>query len=387
MDFKLTSEQQMLQDSVRRYVEGIHGFKSRAARIASDEAKARNGWSAIANNGWLSAIMPAAHGGLDGTIVEAALIAHEVGRGLVLQPFVGCGVLPIWTLMACASAEQLDAWLPAMAEGDLKFAVAFNEPQARGIPSAIMLRAERTVDAYRLSGRKTQVLGGGDADKFIVSAQTGSGHADQTLFVVDAQQAGIRRSILPLHDGSHVAELTFDDVLAPSAMVLGRPGEGLAAIQWGLLHATAALCSEMIGAMERAIEITADYLRVRKQFGVTIAQFQVLQHRMADMASELELARSMLHALLAAIQGGSGSQQQWALSQAKAFIGRATKAVCGQAIQLHGGVGMTEEYVVGHYFKRAVVLDLLLGSGDRHDEMRANSLNAGSGFTIDINLH
>jgi alkylation response protein AidB-like acyl-CoA dehydrogenase len=149
--------------------------------------------------------------------------------------------------------------------------------------------------------------------------------------------------------------------------VLGVRGEGLAPLQHGLGHATTALCAELIGAMEKAIEITADYLKVRKQFGVPIGSFQALQHRMADMAAELELARSMLFALLASMQNDDAQGQQRALAQAKALIGRAARNVCGQAIQLHGGIGMTEEYAVGHYFKRAVVADLLFGSSDRHE--------------------
>jgi alkylation response protein AidB-like acyl-CoA dehydrogenase len=162
-------------------------------------------------------------------------------------------------------------------------------------------------------------------------------------------------------------ELVFDGVVVDATSVLGKPGAGLPALLAGLAYATVALCAEQVGAMEKAIEITAEYLKTRKQFGVPIGSFQALQHRMADMAAEMEVARSMLFAALASVENDDDATRQRTLSAAKALISRAAKTVCGQAIQLHGGIGMTEEYQVGHYFKRAIVADLLLGSSERHE--------------------
>jgi alkylation response protein AidB-like acyl-CoA dehydrogenase len=159
----------------------------------------------------------------------------------------------------------------------------------------------------------------------------------------------------------------FDGVQVDAHAVLGLPGAGLPALLAGLAHATVALCAEQVGVMEKAIEVTAEYLKTRQQFGVPIGTFQVLQHRIADMAAEMEVARSMLFAALASVENDAADTRQKTLSAAKALIGRAARAVCGQSIQLHGGIGMTEEYLVGHYFKRAVVADLLLGSSERHD--------------------
>ncbi|WP_350029794.1 acyl-CoA dehydrogenase [Caballeronia sp. INDeC2] len=235
------------------------------------------------------------------------------------------------------------------------------------------MRAERVGDNYRLYGRKTLVAGGAAADAFVVSAGT-QDDGGVTLFFVDAGAPGLTRVALPLHDGSWAAELTLDGVTLTAQAVLGEPGQGLPALQQALGHGTAALCAELVGGMERAIEITADYLKVRKQFGVPIGSFQALQHRLADMAAELEIARSMLYALLASIMNDEAGRRDYVVSQAKSLIGRAAKFVCGQSIQLHGGIGVTEEYQIGHYFKRAIVADALLGGSDRHDARCADYL-------------
>lgn len=184
---------------------------------------------------------------------------------------------------------------------------------------------------------------------------------------MSADNPALRRTPVPLHDGSWAAELHLEQVEVSEAAVVGRPGEGMAALRHGLAHATASLCAELVGGMERAIEICADYLKVRQQFGVPIGSFQSLQHRMADMAAQLELARSALFVLLDAIDNSGEGDLQLRVSQVKAQVSRAAKFVCGQAIQLHGGIGTTQECSIGHYYKRAVVADLLLGSADSHE--------------------
>jgi alkylation response protein AidB-like acyl-CoA dehydrogenase len=366
MNFNLNSEQQMLQDSVRRFIDKDYAFDARNAQLKKGAEGAFANWQTFADNGWIAAALPESLGGLGGSALDTALIAHELGRGLVAEPFVGCGVLAVQTLLASTSPAQLDRIVPSVADGSLKLALAFSEAQARGCPESIQLRAQRRDNGYALYGKKTLVLGGTHADWLIVSARVDD-VPGATLFLVAADSAGLTRRALPLHDGSWVAEVTFDGVTVGGDVLLGEPGEGLAALRHGLSHATAALCAELVGGMEKAIDITADYLKVRKQFGVPIGSFQALQHRLADMAAELEVARSMLYALLASL-ANDGADDQWlAVSQAKMIVGRAAKFVCGQAIQLHGGIGMTEEYSVGHYYKRAVVADILFGSSDRHE--------------------
>ncbi|MEJ8822598.1 acyl-CoA dehydrogenase family protein [Variovorax humicola] len=375
MDFKLDSEQQLLQDSVRRFIDKAYGFEARAAMLKARE-EGRH-WLTFADNGWLAAALPEAFGGLGGTLVDTAIIAHEFGRGLVIEPWLGCAVLAAQTLVAGGSAAQQEQLLPLLSDGSRRIALAYSEPQSRGMPGPVALQAQPVGGGHVLSGRKSLVLGARDADAFIVSARASNKSAtsdDITLLLVDADSAGLQRQALPLHDGSWAEELVFRDVHVGADAVLGMPGQGRAALQAGLAHATVALCAELVGVMEKAIEVTADYLKARQQFGVPIGSFQVLQHRMADMAGEMELARSMLFAALAAVENDDAGTQQKTLSAAKALVGRAARTVCGQAIQLHGGIGMTEEYLIGHYFKRAVVADLLLGSSERHEAACAAAL-------------
>ena len=373
MNFKLNAEQQLLQDSVRRFIDREYGFEARASLIKARSKSNAAHWQTIAENGWLAAALPESCGGLGGTVIETVLIAGELGRGLVLEPWLGCAVLASQTLLAAGTVSQRERWLPYVSDGSRKFALAYSEAQSRGLPESVELRAQTVSNGYALTGGKTLVPGGADAGSFIVSARTPDADGI-TLFLVDADAPGLTRHVLPLHDGSFAADLTFEHVQVTRDAVLGVPGHGLTALRHGLAHATAALCAELIGGMERAIELTADYLKVRKQFGVPIGSFQALQHRMADMAAEKEIARSMLYALIASIENDDEQARLRTVSQAKALIGRAARFVCAQAIQLHGGMGMTEECQVGHYYKRAVVAEVLFGNSDAHDALCAAQL-------------
>ena len=364
MDFKLDSEQQLLQDSVRRYIEKAYSFEQRRERMRKAAQGHAGHWQAFADNGWLAAALPEAYGGLGGSLIETAVVAQEFGRGLVTEPYLGCAVLAAQALVAGGTTDQLDHWLPSLANGTRRLALAYAEAPSRGMPLPVALRANPCAGGHLLSGRKTLVLGGAQADAFLVSAQMPQG---LTLFCVDADAGGLARTRLPLHDGSEAAELVFDQVKVDAHAVVGQPGAGLAALQTGLAHGMVAICAELVGAMEMVIEMTAGFLKTRQQFGVPIGNFQTLQHRLADMAAEMEMARSMLFAALAAMQSEDEESRQKTLSGAKSLVCRAAKWVCGQGIQLHGGIGMTDEYAVGHYFKRAIVADLLLGSSDRHD--------------------
>ncbi|QGZ58575.1 acyl-CoA dehydrogenase family protein [Paraburkholderia acidiphila] len=373
MNFTLNAEQQLLQDSVRRFVDKDYSFESRTALIKARSTCSAAHWQTFADNGWLAAALPESCGGLDGSLTETILIAGELGRGLVVEPFLGCAVLAAQTIVAAATQAQREQWLPALADGSRKFALAYSEAQSRGFPEPVEAIAAATPEGYALTGRKTLVLGGADADSFIVSARAQDADGI-TLVLVPADAPGLSRRTLPLHDGSFAAELTFDSVRVTRDAVVGVPGQGLMALQHALAHATAALGAELVGAMEKSLEITAEYLKMRKQFGVPIGSFQALQHRLADMAGEMELARSMLYALLASLENDDAPARARTVSQAKSVIGRAARFVCGQAIQLHGGIGMTEEYQVGHYYKRAVVADVLFGSSDQHDAACAAQL-------------
>lgn len=368
MQFDLDAEQQLLADSVGRFIENEYGFETRARRLAQGDAPGAAIWRIFADNGWLAAALPEAHGGLGGSILETVIIARHFGRGLVVEPFMGCAVLAAQTLAAAGSEAQLQMWLPRLADGTCRLALAWSDAAQPHVAT----RADSDGQGYRLTGRKMLVLGGSDADGYIVSAETGAAGAGGTsLFLVPASADGLTITRVPLHDGQVAAELVLDAV---AGELLGSAGQGEAALDEGFAHAIIAQASEQVGAMERAIEITADYLRNRQQFGTPLAGFQVLQHRMADMVTELELARSMLFAALISFQNDPPAVRTARLGAAKFFISHAALNVCGESIQLHGGIGMTDEYSVGHYFKRAVVGSVLVGANADHEARCAAAL-------------
>lgn len=378
MHFNLNSEQRLLQDSVRRFIDKDYGFEQRTGQLRRGRDGSTEHWHVFADNGWLAAALPEEHGGLGGSVLDTVLITQQFGRGLVIEPYLGCAVLAAQTLTAVATAAQKDRLLPGLADGSRCLALAYSESASRGDPAVVTLTATPNADGYLLQGSKTLVLGALGADGIIVSARIAdtTGKADEriTLFLVDAGAPGLSIRPLPLHDGSWAGELMFDHVQVGAEELLGEAGAGLPALQLGLAHGVAALSAELVGGMEKAIEITADYLKLRKQFGVAIGSFQALQHRMADMVAEMELARSMLYGLLDSIENDDLVARQHTVSQAKALIGRGARFVCGQAIQLHGGIGMTEEFAVGHFFKHAIVADLLFGNSDQHEAACAAGL-------------
>lgn len=371
MNFDLDIEQMRLRDDVRDFTERHYGFDDRKMLPDDKAAHERDNWRLFAVRGWLATALPREYGGGGGSSFETTLIAHEFGRALVLEPYLGCAVMAAQTIVAAGTPQQLARFIPELASGRCRVALAYSEAQSRGMPEPILLRAERAPDGFILHGRKTLVLGGVGADRFVVSAVAGE---QPVLLMIDAASPGLTITALELHDGRQAAQLAFDGVFAPGEALLGEPEKALAALRHGLAHGTAALCAELVGMMERAIEITADYLHGRVQFGAPIGRFQALQHRLADMAAEMELSRSMLFALVAALDDGEREAIQRAVSQTKSLVGRAAKSVCGQAIQMHGGIGMTEACPIGHYFKRAVVADSLLGSSNSHDGVRADAL-------------
>jgi alkylation response protein AidB-like acyl-CoA dehydrogenase len=366
----LNDEQELLRDSVARFIAQHYDFERRTKLVKAGAVDAN--WRTFAENGWLAAAIPEEHGGLGGSAIESVIIGEQFGRGLVIEPYLGCAVLAAQTLLATGAQAQCSEWLPSLCDGSRRLALAYSEPASRGIPQFVTARAERTDTGYELHGRKTLVLGAMGADAYIVSARIRAAGEGISLFLVPADAAKLSVTAVPLHDGSVAAELEFQGVQV--AGVLGEAGRGLPAVRHGLAHAVLVLCAEVIGAMERTIEITADYLRSRKQFNTPLATFQALQHRMADMAAEMELARSMLFAALASFENDDATARLETLAAAKAFICGAARNVCGQGIQMHGGIGMTEEYLVGHYFKRAVVADVLLGSSALHEAACAKSL-------------
>jgi pimeloyl-CoA dehydrogenase small subunit len=367
MDFALSEEQQLLKDSVERFVREEYEFEKRRKLAKSEEGFSRAHWKRMAELGWLGAGLPEEFGGIGGGAVERMIVMEQIGRGLVLEPYLATAVLGAGLLLEAGSPEQKRALLPKLAAGELLLAFGHAERQARFDLHDVTTRAEKAGPGWRLSGEKSVVLHAAAADKLIVSARTSGERRARDgigLFVVDRAAKGLTRRDYPTVDGLRASEVAFDGVEAEAA--LGEPGKGLPVVERVVEQAVAALCAEAVGAMQVLHDDTNEHLKTRVQFGRPIGQFQVLQHRMVDMFMEVEQARSMMLLATLKLAEPDARERARASSAAKVQIGRSGRLVGQQAIQLHGGMGMTEELRVGHYFKRLTMIDLSFGDVDWH---------------------
>lgn len=365
MDFKLSEEQQMLQDTTARLVRDEYPFDKRAGFSASGIGYSADFWAKLGELGLTSVSLPEAHGGFGGG-VESLLVLTELGRGLCLEPYLQSVVHAGGLIAQLGSEAQKAHWLPRIASAEVQLAVALEEPQSHYQLHDVQTRAEQAGDGWKLSGRKAVVIGGQSATAILVSARVSGNARDDAgigLFLVDPQQTGVSRRVYPTVDGQRACELFLDGAVGEP---LGAPGEALPALRYQQGRAIAAQCAEALGSLQEACDLTLDYLKTRKQFGVPIGKFQVLQHRMVDMRSELEQATSM--AILAACVADQpdSAERSRILAAAKFIVTRAARFVAEQAIQLHGGIGMTWEYVLAHHAKRLVMLSHQLGDDDHH---------------------
>jgi pimeloyl-CoA dehydrogenase small subunit len=369
MDFDFTEEQRLLDETVRRLVKDEYDIPKRKGYIALPDGFSRPLWQRYAELGLLGLPFAEAEGGFGGSAVETMIVMESFGRGLAVEPYLASVVLGGGLVALAGSAAQKKAILPALAGGELLLAFAHGERQSRYTLSDVETTAKADGSGYRLSGEKGVVLHGDSADRLVVSARTGGASRERSgisLFLVDATAKGVSRRAYPTVDGLRAAEVTLDHVRIEGDALLGAKGDAYPVIEHAVDRAIAALAAEAVGIMETLNATTLDYLKTRKQFGVPIGSFQALQHRMADMVVELEQARSM--ATLAALSAdlGDARERRRVISAAKVQIGRSGRFVGQQSIQLHGGIGMTEEYTVGHYFKRLTVIDQTFGDADHH---------------------
>lgn len=376
MNFDLSEEQVLLGETVRRLVDTEYGLAKRKVYAATPEGFSRAMWRRYAELGLLGLPFAEAYGGSGGSAVDLMIVIEALGRGLVLEPYVETVVLAGSLLALAASDSQKREMLPEIAAGRLMLALAHGEERSRYRLEHVETRAQRAGDGYRLDGRKGVVLAGESADMFIISARNAGEPRDAdgiSLFLVDRSAPGLSLRGYPTMDGRRGAELALDAVEIRRDALLGPLGRALPAIEHAVDCTLAALVAEAVGIMDTLNRMTLDYAKTRKQFGVPIGSFQVLQHRLVDMAIEQEQAKSM--ALLAALSVDSGKMEERrrAVSAAKAVIGRAGRFIGEQAIQLHGGIGMTEEYAVGHYFKRLAAIDRSFGDLDHHLERFARA--------------
>jgi alkylation response protein AidB-like acyl-CoA dehydrogenase len=369
MNFILSEEQQMLADTVARFVETEYDFESRRKRTAASSQRAPGYsealWSQLADMGLFGLNVPEVHGGIGSGPVETMIVMEGLGRGLVIEPFLATGVIAARLLAAHGTAAQQDRFLGPIAAGRLRFAVAALEPTSRYDLGSVESSLRPRGDGWVLDGRKSVVMHGDSADWLIVTARSDQGLC---LLLVDARAHGITAQGSPTLDGQRSAELQFEQVRVDAEALIGRAGEGLTLIEWAVDQGLAALAAEAVGAMDRLTELTCEHLATRKQFGVPIGSFQALQHRAADMRIAVEQARALALMAAARLDSPDAAERRRAASAAKAMAGRSGRFVGQQATQLHGGMGMTDEMACGHYFKRLTAIDMSWGNADHHVE-------------------
>lgn len=353
MDFDFTEEQQSLRDAVARWVEKGFGFERRHG-IAKAGGHTREVYRELAELGLTGLAVPESQGGMGFGPVEAMVVCEELGRGLVNAPYAA-GALVAPLLLGSAPQAVQSAWLPKVADGSALVVLAHQERGARYRLGHVETRAERVgSEGWTLTGAKSLVPAGDEADAFLVPARSASGIA---LFLVEAKAAGVTVGGHPTQDGARAAELTLAG--APATLLFE---DALGRLEQAADVAVAALCAEAVGLMDRLVAITVEYMNTRKQFGVPIASFQALRHRIADVKMQLELGRSMSYFATLKL-GEPADARRRAVSQARVQLGQAMRFVGQQCIQLHGGIGVTDEYVASHYFKRLTVLEIA-GFGD-----------------------
>lgn len=371
MDFNFTEEQQLLADTVQRFVREQYSFETRHGILDSASGWSREVWQELAGLGLTALNVPEEHGGLGAGPVDTMLVMNALGQGLLLEPYLGAAVLTPALLARLGDDTAAQELLPAIASGERIVIVAHQEPHTRGELNHVTTRAEKSGDSYVLDGYKNVIAHGDAADELLITARV-SGKTDDTngisVFRVDPKASGVTVKGYRTIDGTHAADIELKKVTLPASARIGAEGKAFTAVAAAHDVALSALCAEAVGIMKAVNAATLDYTKSRKQFGQPIAKFQVLQHRMADMFLHGEQATSMSY--LAAIKcvDPDANERRRTLSAAKVVIGQAGRFIGQQAVQLHGGMGMTDELIVSHHFKRLTSIDLTFGDVDFHTQ-------------------
>jgi pimeloyl-CoA dehydrogenase small subunit len=368
MDLSLNDDQKMLKDSVDRFVREQYPFETRRKIAATNEGWSRDNWAKFAELGWLGIPFGEDEGGLGWGMVELSVLMEAYGQGLVLEPYLATVVLGGGILAKAGNAQQKQL-LGSLIEGKLQLATAFFEAQARYNLADVKTTARKEGAGYVISGSKGVVFNGPAADKIIVSARTSGGQRDPkgiTLFLVDAKAKGVSRRDYPTQDASRASEIAFENVQVGADAVIGKVDEGLGVLEEAIDRATVAVCAEAVGCMDALNAATHEYLKTRTQFGVPIGKFQVLQHRMVDMFTAAQEARSLVLMATLKIDDPDPTVRRKAASACKVQIGKSGKIVGQGAVQLHGGMGVTDELSVSHYFKRLTMIDSIFGNQQHH---------------------
>ncbi len=377
MDFSLTEEQTALKETLVKFIDRDYTFDDRWKVIRSPEGWSRAQWNQLAEIGLMALPVAEADGGLGGGGVDTMVVMEQIGRGLVLEPYLGCAVLPAALIKAAGVEAQRAALCEGLASGETLYAFAHTEPGQRYERAAVGMAAVASSDGYVLTGKKISVLGGDCADRLLVSAKV-LGDAGASLFVVDAKAAGVTRLGYPMQDAQRGADIDVSGVKVGADALIGTRGGVQAAIDYALDVACAALCAEAVGVMNELQNITIEYMKTRKQFGRVIGMNQALQHRAVDMLMHVEMSRSMALEAAVAADNPDPAARAKAVSGAKTLIGQACRFVGQNAVQLHGGIGVTHEINASHYFKRLTMINATLGDSDWHLARYGDSLQAAA---------
>ena len=369
MDFNYTDEQLALQDTLKRFISKEYSFEKRTQLSKSDDGFSGEAWQTYAELGILALPFPEDYDGLGGTAIDTMLVMDVLGKGLILEPYISSIVISGGAIKDFGNGSQKSDLLPKLASGEIKISLAHYEPQSRYSLSNLRTTAKKSTDGWKINGNKSVVLNANSADFFLVSARTNGSDLEESgisIFLIKRNQPGLTIRSYETQDGNRAADLVFKDVDVTTSDLIGQESNGILVLTRAIELGNAALCAEAVGIMSAVNEITLEYLKTRKQFGVPIGKFQALQHRMADMILSTEQSRSM--AILAAAAQSSTDLEKRAkdTASAKAYICKAARHIGQESVQLHGGMGVTEELNIGHYFKRLTVIGLTYGDFDYH---------------------
>lgn len=378
MDFKFSEEQQMLQETTRRFIAKDYGFEARRQiKEKSERGFSPEVWQAFADLGLLALNVPEKNDGMGGTPIDTMLVMNAMGEGLVLEPYLASAVVATKAITALGNADQRASMLSALAMGEKIAVLAHDEPSTRFDWQAVKTTATQTGDGYALTGHKSVIAHGASADILLVTARLASpdGQGSLRVFAVPSDSAGLQQTRYTTVDGVPASDIRLDNVTVAADAILDGGDDTEARLREIFDIGLAAICAEAVGALDRLLAQTVEYTRTRKQFGVPIGRFQALQHRMADMVLHIEQARSMCYLAAVRCTDPDPVARRRAMSAAKVVIGQACRFVGQQAVQLHGGMGVTDELDVSHFFKRLMAIELQFGSTDHHLEIFANQIS------------
>jgi len=368
MDFTFNEEQSLIQDQVDQFILKEYDWETRQSLSHSDLGFGQENWQKFAELGWLGISVSEDSGGFGGSAIESMLIMEAFGKGLVVEPFLETMIMSGGILDDHGSAEQKSSLLEPAIAGNMQLALAYAEPQSRFNLSDVVTEAKPDGDNFTLNGYKSVVMNGPSANKIIVSARTSGSQLDEngiTLFVIDSEASGLNKANYKTVDGRRASDLTIENVSVSRDDIVGELDSGYEILDSAIDKAILAISAEAVGAMEVLYKTTVEYTKTREQFGTAIGKFQVLQHRMVDMFMEYEQCKSLLYMATMKHEEGAVDSKK-AISGLKYQVGKAGKFIGQQAVQLHGGMGVTDELNVGHYFKRLTTVGTIFGNTDYH---------------------